>query len=82
MNIVRSIRAIIFLFFGLVYIFLTWHLVPELIEIFSVGTQGVAMDPTIKSIVWMGVLITWILAVIIVPIIVLFQTEDTKQVSA
>lgn len=69
MDISKAIKGVILFFFGFIYTVVSWYTVPMLMDYLP--------TTTLKAIVWIGLITTWILAVIVTPAMMII--DSTKS---
>lgn len=62
-KIAQIIKGVIWFFFGLAYSVLSYYVVPALVDFLP--------TTTLQAIFWVGLILTWILAIIIAPAVII-----------
>lgn len=63
-NIAKVLKGGLIFFFGMLYTIITYYWIPAILD---VVTETGTLSTTVTGILWMGLIITWIMLVLVLP---------------
>lgn len=75
MDLAKIVKGVIVFFLGIIYTLVSYYVVPILLEFLEDSTYG--LDTTLQTIFWIGLITTWILAIIVAPALMIVQGSQS-----